>query len=127
MSQPHSISEPVHIPESLRKIIEPILTYIAGESFEDLCKHCVEEQWTLDQAYGHVAFKALILEWYLAPSNHPNAQRYALAELKASANEDDYEQFHPSLKIHQGEDSDPPYSEDSQADNNPYSPCDPRD
>ena len=99
MSEPHTILEPVHIPEQLTDIIGSILGYIAENEFDDLCQRCVEDQWTLDQAREHVAFMGLLAEWYLAPSEDPNPERYALRTLKQDADPDDYERFHPSLKI----------------------------
>jgi hypothetical protein len=126
MSEPHIPSEPAHIPQDLAELLGSITGYIAANDFEDLIQRSIEEGWTLDQAQEHVAFKAMLVEWYLDTAGYVNPMRYALSQLKFSANEDDYEKLDPSLKIEDPVE-DPPYSEDSHADNNPYTPCDSRD
>jgi hypothetical protein len=96
---PHTVSQPTHIAEPFREVLNGITEYLAREEFNDFCECCVREQWTLEQARHHIAFSGMLVEWYLAPDNEPNPERYALKQIKICANEEDYAQFDPSLKI----------------------------
>lgn len=97
MSEPHTINlQDAHV----KRLIDSILGYIASNEFDDFIQDCVNYQLTLEQAREYVAWKAIELEFYIIHTGHPNAERHVLSVIKDCANKDDYEQLHPSLKIH---------------------------
>ena len=96
MSEPHAINLQ---DQQVQSLLWSVLNYISESKTQDLIQRCVEEFWDLDAARDHVAFQALLLEWYLTDTGHPNPERHALTVIKQNASAEDFELLDGSLKI----------------------------